>query len=164
MTKRLYTLVEISLLATLISVSGAIKIPTFIIGSEFQMSAPLAVAICAVFGFKRYIVAGIISSLLLFMLGLHSLINVGVAMIFRLVVGCVILLFGSRSIPLILAGPLATCIARITLGFILQIPFTFLLLPAVPGMILTALTTVPLVKVLERIYSQVGVRQLGKQI
>lgn len=40
MSKRLYTLVEISLLATLISISGAIKIPTFILGSEFQMSAP----------------------------------------------------------------------------------------------------------------------------
>lgn len=164
MSKRLYTLVEISLLATLISISGAIKIPTFILGSEFQMSAPLAVSICAVFGFKRYITAGILSSLILFMLGLHTLINVGVAMVFRLVVGLVIYFFGTKNLVLMLAGPLGSFTARVVLAFILQVPVTFLLLPTIPGMICTALLSLPLTKVLERIYHQVGGRQLGQQI
>ena len=37
----------------MITVLGAIKIPNIIPGIEFQLSAPLAVAICAVFGFKN---------------------------------------------------------------------------------------------------------------
>ena len=41
---------EIALLAAFIAVSGAFKLPSFIPGSEFQLSAPIAVAICGVFG------------------------------------------------------------------------------------------------------------------
>ena len=47
----------------MITVLGAIKIPNVIPGIEFQLSAPLAVAICAVFGFKKYIIGGCLSSL-----------------------------------------------------------------------------------------------------
>ena len=36
---------EIALLAAFIAVSGAFKLPSFIPGSEFQLSAPIAVAI-----------------------------------------------------------------------------------------------------------------------
>lgn len=44
---------EIALLAAFIAVSGAFKLPSFIPGSEFQLSAPIAVAICGVFGIKN---------------------------------------------------------------------------------------------------------------
>ena len=37
----------------MISILGSIKIPNIIPGIEFQLSAPLAVAICSVFGFKN---------------------------------------------------------------------------------------------------------------
>ena len=43
----------IALLAAFIAVSGAFKLPSFIPGSEFQLSAPIAVAICGVFGSKN---------------------------------------------------------------------------------------------------------------
>ena len=44
---------EIALLAAFIAVSGAFKLPSFIPGSEFQLSAPIAVAICGVFGTEK---------------------------------------------------------------------------------------------------------------
>ena len=48
---------ETALLAALIGVSGSFKIPGLVPGTEFQLSAPIAVAICGVFGFKKYIIA-----------------------------------------------------------------------------------------------------------
>lgn len=53
---------EIALLAAFIAVSGTFKLPSFIPGSEFQLSAPIAVAICGVFGIKKYLLAGILAS------------------------------------------------------------------------------------------------------
>ena len=53
---------EVAILTAMITVLGAIKIPNVIPGIEFQLSAPLAVAICAVFGFKKYIISGCLSS------------------------------------------------------------------------------------------------------
>lgn len=85
-----YDLAQISLLACLIIVTGMFKIPTGIPGSEFQLSAPIAVAIAAVFGFKRYFLAGIIASFILFVLGIHSILNVEISLIFRLTVGLII--------------------------------------------------------------------------
>ena len=43
---------EIGILTAMITILGAIKIPNLVPGIEFQLSAPLAVAICAAFGFK----------------------------------------------------------------------------------------------------------------
>ena len=43
-------LTHIGLLAALITVTGAIKIPSLLPGLEFQLSAPIAVAICYAFG------------------------------------------------------------------------------------------------------------------
>ena len=56
-----YDIAQISLLACFIIIAGSFKIPTGIPGSEFQLSAPVAVAIAVVFGFKRYFLAGIIA-------------------------------------------------------------------------------------------------------
>ena len=50
---------DTALLAVLIAVSGTFRIPGIVPGTEFQLSAPIAVAICGVFGFKKYITAGI---------------------------------------------------------------------------------------------------------
>ena len=46
-------LTETALLGALITITGAIKLPGLLPGTEFQLSAPLAVAICAAFGFKK---------------------------------------------------------------------------------------------------------------
>ena len=53
MNQNIRYITEIAILTAMITVLGAIKIPNVIPGIEFQLSAPLAVAICAVFGFNR---------------------------------------------------------------------------------------------------------------
>ena len=56
MNQNIRYITEVAILTAMITVLGAIKIPNVIPGIEFQLSAPLAVAICAVFGFKKYII------------------------------------------------------------------------------------------------------------
>ena len=51
--KEIKTMTEIALLTGLITISGAFKIPSLLPGTEFQLSAPIAIAICVVFGFKE---------------------------------------------------------------------------------------------------------------
>ena len=99
MSEKVHDLTEIALLSALITITGAIKLPSLLPGMEFQLSAPLAVAICVVFGFKKYILAGLLSSTAGLILGTHNLFNVAIAMQFRLVVGAMIALFGRRHRP-----------------------------------------------------------------
>ena len=80
---------ETAMLAVLIAVSGVFRIPGLVPGTEFQLSAPIAVAICGVFGFKKYLIAGILASLLSMTMGTATILNVAVAMTFRVVVGLV---------------------------------------------------------------------------
>lgn len=147
-------LTETALLTALITISGAIKLPGLIPGTEFQLSAPLAVAICGVFGFTKYITAGILSSLIGLVLGTQTLLNVGVAMIFRLVVGICIATFGAAWPVLVMAGPLGSSVGRLALSGILGIAPIPLLLVAVPGMIYTAVAAWPLTLLLKRVRSQ----------
>ena len=131
---------EIALLAALITVTGAIKLPSLAPGLEFQLSAPLAVAICAVFGFKRYILAGVLSSLVGLLLGTQNLFNVAIAM-----------QFGRHYWTVALAGPLGTFTARITLSFVVGKGAWALVAAALPGMVFTLLAAPLLVKILDRI-------------
>lgn len=164
MDKRVYTLVEISLLAAFIATTGSLKIPTGIPGSEFQLSAPVAIAICGVFGFRKYIIAGVLSSSILFMFGVHTLFNVEIAMVFRIVAGGIIAIFGT-SLPVVaIAGPIGTLAARIVLALTLQIPAATLIIPAIPGMIFTALTSYPLMKILQNIYKRTGSKQYERVV
>jgi hypothetical protein len=158
-----YDLAQIALLASFIAITGSIKIPTGIPGSEFQLSAPIAVAIAAVFGFKRYITAGILASLILFLLGMHNLLNIEIAMVFRIVAGGVVALFGTSLSVLTLAGPLGSAAARWVLALSLGIPAGPLLLAAIPGMMLTALTVWPLKQIFEKISEKTGVRHHVKR-
>ena len=153
-----YDIAQISLLACFIIIAGLFRIPTGIPGSEFQLSAPVAVAIAVVFGFKRYFLAGIIASLLLLILGIHTILNVEISLIFRLTVGLIILFCGTSYHVLVLAGPIGTIVARFGLAFTLGIPFLPLIIPAIPGMIITALCVWPITKILWTINGKVGGR------
>lgn len=150
-----YDLAQISLLACLIIITGMFKIPTGIPGSEFQLSAPIAVAIAAVFGFKRYFFAGIIASLILFLLGIHSILNVEISLIFRVTVGLIIVLFGTSIPVLVVAGPLGTMVSRFGLAFTLGTSFLPLLFLAIPGMVITAICVYPITKMLQTINRKV---------
>lgn len=150
--KRITTaeMTRICMLASLIVVTGMIKIPSPIPGSEFQLSAPIAVAIAAVYGFRRYITAGILASSLMFMTGLHTILNVEISMIFRVIAGGIIAIFGHSLPVLLLAGPLGTIAARLGLAATLDIDFWPLIIAAFPGMVFTIILVVPFTKILER--------------
>ena len=107
---------EIALLAAFIAVSGAFKLPSFIPGSEFQLSAPIAVAICGVFGIKKYLLAGILASAGGLLLGTQTIFNVLIAMLFRIVVALLYAVLGKTKIFYMLSGPVASSAARLALS------------------------------------------------
>lgn len=128
-----------ALLGVLILISGSFKIPSPIAGGEFQLSAPIAVLICACFGFKRYIIAGVLASLLGMMLGMHNIINVLVQMVFRIVAGGTMALLGTNLLTVAFSGPLGTFAARLVLWQVTGVSWMVLTAAAVPGMIFTAI-------------------------
>lgn len=147
-------LIETALLAALITVTGAFKIPGLLPGTEFQLSAPLAVAICVVFGFTKYITAGLVSSLVGLILGTQNLFNVAIALIFRLSVGAILACCGRSKPAIILAGPAGSFLARLAVGGLLGKAAIPLVIAALPGMLYTALAVMPLVMLLKRVKSQ----------
>ena len=130
-------LTTIALLGVLILISGSFKIPSPIAGGEFQLSAPIAVLICACFGFKRYIIAGILASMLGMMLGMHNIINVLVQMVFRVVAGGTMALLGTNLLTVAVSGPLGT-FAALVLWQVTGVNWMVLTAAAFPGMIFTA--------------------------
>lgn len=141
---------EIALLAAFIAVSGAFKLPSFIPGSEFQLSAPIAVAICGVFGIKKYLLAGILASAGGLLLGTQTIFNVLIAMIFRIVVALLYAVLGKTKIFYLLSGPVASSAARLALSLFIGKAVYPLLAAALPGMIFTALTSGLFASVLEK--------------
>lgn len=138
-----------ALLALLIAISGSMKIPALAFGAEFQLSAPIAVAIAAVFGFKRYIIAGCIASLLSLLLGMATLPNILIAMCFRVAVGAIFALFGVNKCTLITAGGCGTAFARFIFAELFHLPFLPLLAGAGIGIVFTAITAPVLYRILK---------------
>ncbi|WP_298563839.1 hypothetical protein [uncultured Phascolarctobacterium sp.] len=139
-TFKIRAISEIALLAAFIAVSGAFKLPSFIPGSEFQLSAPLAVAICGVFGIKKYLLAGLLASAGGLLLGTQTIFNVLIAMLFRIVVALLYAVLGKSKVFYLLSGPLASAAARLALSLVIGKAVYPLLAAALPGMIFTALT------------------------
>lgn len=141
---------EMALLVAIITVTGSFKLPSLFPGVEFQLSAPFAVAICAAFGFKKYIIAGCLSSLICLGLGTQNVLNVAIAMQFRLVVGFVLWLAKNRMWSLIMAGPIASLLARVFLSVFVGKAMLAMLVLALPGCIFTAVVAPILTRVLVR--------------
>ncbi|WLR52705.1 hypothetical protein LC040_07385 [Bacillus tianshenii] len=159
-----YNLTLVSMLAAIIAVSGSLRVPTGIPGSEFQLSAPIAVAIAAAFGFWRYLAAGVLASSILFLLGIHNILNVEVAMVFRVTAGGLIAVLGTRLPIVAVAGPLGSFTARWVLAATLQVPFWPLIISAIPGMIFTAITSWPLYRMLKQVREKAGGQVAGKNL
>lgn len=140
-----------SFLAVLILISGVFKIPSPLPGGEFQLSAPIAVLICALFGFKRYIIAGIVASCLGLLLGTANIFNIMIAFIFRIIVGLVLYL-GRNTYPSIaISGPIGTLTARVALALVTGISWQVLAIAALPGMLFTAVVSVAAYKPAQRL-------------
>ena len=151
---------EISLLAVLIAVTGSFKLPAMMPGLDFQMSAPLAVAICVVFGFKRYFVAGCIASLVMLLLGTQNFLNTVISIEFRLIAGAVLYLGRNALWAQCIAGPIGSILARISL-YVFFGKFAYAaLLAAVPGYIFTAVMAPIFVLLLKKV--RVAVPQLER--
>ncbi len=127
-----------ALLGVIILLSGSLKIPSPIAGGEFQMSAPIAVLICACFGFKRYFIAGVLASLLGLMLGVHNIFSVAVQICFRAAAGGTMALLGVNLLTVAISGPLGTLFARIIMWQLTGISWLTLAAAALPGMVFTA--------------------------
>ena len=154
MNQNIRYITEIAILTAMITVLGAIKIPNVIPGIEFQLSAPLAVAICAVFGFKKYIISGCLSSLIGLALGTQTILNVMIAMQFRLIVGLILWMCHNHMIGIMISGPIASALARLTLSIYIGKAALPIVALAVPGMIFTVLMSPEIVKVIRKVHSQ----------
>ena len=105
-----------ALMAVLLAVLGMLKLPSIIPGTEFQLSAPFAICIAACFGFKKYIKIGLLASAVNLILGVHTIVNVTIAMIFRLVAGGFLAIAGVGPVTLVVSGPLGTTAGRLVLS------------------------------------------------
>ena len=141
----------LALLTTFITISGALKLPGLFPGTEFQLSAPIAVAICGIFGIKKYLIAGILSSLLGLILGTQIIFSVMIAMIFRVVVALIFYFIGDSKIFYIISGPLGTLVARLCMSVIVGKAAMLLIIAALPGMVYTALSAIFFAAVLKKI-------------
>ena len=160
MNRNIRYITEIAILTAMITVLGAIKIPNIIPGIEFQLSAPLAVAICAVFGFKKYIISGCLSSLIGLALGTQSILNVMIAMQFRLIVGLILWMCQNHMIGIMISGPIASALARLSLSLYIGKAALPMIALAVPGMIFTVIMAPVFVKVFRKI-AQGGPHEKG---
>lgn len=104
---------QTALLAAFIAVSGSFKIPSLIPGSEFQLSAPVAVSACGIFGIKKYLTAGIAASAICLILGTQNVFNVLIALSFRAVIAVMFAFMGSSKTFYIIAGPVASALSRL---------------------------------------------------
>lgn len=150
-TLRVKELTIDGMMAILLFLTGLFKIPSIIPGTEFQLSAPLAVSIAKNRGFKRYLMIGIVASICGFALGLQNIFNIMIAMIYRIVAGSIITIFKNSKTALIISGPCGTFVSRIVLGIVLRTNVWFLVLYAIPGMIFTAITAPIITKCMDRI-------------
>lgn len=148
---KLRTLTGTALLGVLLFGSGLLRLPSPVPGSEFQLSAPLAAAICGVFGFRIYLAAGLLASALTVLTGTGTVFHVLIAMIYRLTVGAAFGLLGPSGLFFLCAGPAGTLAARAVLSIVTGGGFAALALAAVPGMLFTAAASWPLARLLLRV-------------
>lgn len=141
----------IALLGTMLAILGTFKVPGIIPGTEFQLSAPFAVCIGACFGFCTYFKIGLVASAVNLILGTHTVLNVTVAMVFRVVAGGILALAGVNPVTLVISGPIGTAAGRVVTGGILGVNPIPLIAAAALGMVFTAIAALIMYPVMKRI-------------
>lgn len=140
-----------SMWVVLLFIAGIFKIPSPIPGTEFQLSAPLAVSIGRIRGFMHYLAIGIAASVIGMISGIQTIYNVAVAMVYRVVAGLILTVLKKDPWALIIAGPAGTFVARLVLAAILGVAWLPLVVAAAPGMIFTAITAPVLTATLQKV-------------
>ena len=149
---------KISFLSVLITIFSFIKLPGLIPGTEFQLSAPVAVAICSTFGFKFYIISGSISSVITLLLGTHNLLNILTSFIFRIVAGLIIHFSNKKFIWISISGPIGSIVSRIILSFITKANTLSLIISSLPGIIYTFFSSYAITKLFEKIFKKENIK------
>lgn len=149
-------LVVTAMLAALLAILGTFKIPAIVPGAEFQLSAPFALCIAACFGFRRYFTIGLLASAINLLLGTHTILNVTIALVFRIIAGGMITLLGAKPASLVISGSVGTAAGRLILAAIVHVSPFPLLAGAAPGMIATAILTPIMYPAMKRVLSAYG--------
>lgn len=149
----------ISMLAVIIFLTGLIKLPALVPGFDFQLSSPFAVMIASLFGFRRYFIAGIISSTVAFALGVSTPLHIAIAILFRLAVGAWLELLGRNRYTLFTAGIVGSTFARICLGWWLNLPIFPLLMAALPGALAGGVVVLLFYHPVKRFMVRIGKRE-----
>lgn len=113
---------QISVIAAILTILAVLKIPSIILGLDFQLSAPAALLILAFFGIKKYFLGGLLSSVLLLIFGVFNPINVIISIIFRVIAIAVVYLLKINVLSLVLASVLGSLVSRLLLSIILNLP------------------------------------------
>lgn len=108
---------QISVIAAILTILAALKIPSIIPGLDFQLSAPAALLILAFFGIKKYFLGGLLSSLLLLVFGVFNPINVIISIIFRVIAIAVVYLLKINVLSLVLASVLGSLVSRLLIYY-----------------------------------------------
>ena len=82
--------------------------------------------------------------------------NVTIAMIFRLIAGGILALFGANPVTLAVSGPLGTMAGRLALGIISGTDPLALMAAALPGMVFTAVGASVMYPVMKRLAVREG--------
>lgn len=135
---------QISCIAAILSIFAIIKMPSILPGLDFQLSAPVSLLILAIFGIKNYFVGGLLSSFILFILGIFNPINLIISFSFRLVAIFIVYFFKVNIFSLVAAAILGSTLSRIMLAQILNLPILLVLVNAVPGIIFTIVIVISL--------------------
>lgn len=156
--KKVKNLAVDGMLAAVLFEMGLFKLPSLVPGTEFQLSAPFAVALAKTRGFARYLLIGTAASALGLCLGVQNVFNVITAMVYRIVAGAIVALFPNSRRALALSGPCGSAASRVVLGLLLGTDVGALLLFAAPGMLFTAVTAPLMTQVMERLLRQCSIR------
>lgn len=89
-------------------------------------------------------------------LGLQTIYNVIIAMVYRIVAGLILTVLKKDPLALIIAGPAGTFAARLVLATILDVAWQPLVVSATPGMIFTAITAPVLTSILKRVLKTIS--------
>ncbi|MEM5398264.1 QueT transporter family protein [Staphylococcus gallinarum] len=135
---------HISCIAAILSIFAVIKMPSILPGLDFQLSAPVSLLILAIFGIKNYFGGGLLSSFILFILGIFNPINLIISFSFRLVAIFIVYFFKVNIFSLVAAAILGSTLSRIMLAQILNLPILLVLVNAVPGIIFTIVIVISL--------------------
>ncbi len=127
-----------AVLAAVICLTSAIKLPSLYPGLDFQLSAPFAVLTALCFGIRRYIISGVLANIISFLLGSSNVLAFFISLLFKLGIAIWFKMAGKNAISVFFATFFASGLARLVLSFAINTSVVPLWLAMLPGTVLTS--------------------------